>query len=106
MRLPAALYRRAFTPVPERLVTCKHGDSKSLCLLCRTVRDVTLCVHDRVAEACRYCSREDHADHPDMKKPQVDPLEFSLWLQAQDVEALTAWITQCDGAPADRESAG
>jgi hypothetical protein len=82
-----------FKPVPERLVTCKHGDKKNLCLVCRSTRDTTLCIHDRVAEACRYCSREDHISAEE--KPQVDPLEFSLWLQAQDTEALSAWIKQC-----------
>jgi hypothetical protein len=73
-----------FAPVPASTVTCRHGDSAALCILCRT-------------SPLRRADKE---------KPQVDPLEFSLWLQAQDVEALTAWITQCDGAPADRESAG
>jgi hypothetical protein len=85
-----------FKPVPERLVTCRHGDAKSLCLLCRSERDTTLCEHDRVAEACRYCSREDHMEDAigARQKPPADPLGFCLWLQSQDTDCLAEWIKQ------------
>jgi hypothetical protein len=86
-----------FKPVPERLVTCKHGDSKNLCLRCRTERDVTMCVHDRVAEACKYCSREvamEDVFSVEKLKPPVDPLGFCLWLQSQNTDCLAEWIKQ------------
>lgn len=69
----AAHVAALFAPVPATAVTCRHGDSAALCILCRT----------------SPLRREE-----DTKKPQVNPLEFSLWLQSQDTEALAEWITR------------
>lgn len=66
-----------FSPVPASAVTCRHGDTAALCLLCRTSPL-------RVAK----------------EKPQVNSFEFSLWLQNQDTDALAEWIKRtADAAP-------